>query len=65
VIVDGLEIFGFNNVRINAAFSIQSGGDVADHVFDKLRVVVGAFGDVFFVRALEQAKQLAGSFLFN
>lgn len=46
---------------MDARFGAEAGGDVADHVLDEFRVVVGAFGDVFFVGPLEQAVELARS----
>jgi hypothetical protein len=62
VVVDGLEIFGFHHIGVDAAFGIEAGGDIADHVFDEFGIVVGALGDVFLIRALEQAEEFAGSF---
>jgi hypothetical protein len=40
--------------------AVQQGGDVAHHVLDELRIVVGALGDVLLVGPLEQAVELAG-----
>lgn len=47
---------------MDSVFCIEARGNVANHVFDELRVVVGAFGDKFFIGPLEQSVKLAGSF---
>ena len=52
----------FHHVGGHALIGIQARGDVAHHVLDELRIVVGALGDVLLVRALEDAVQLAGGF---
>ena len=58
MVVDRFEVFRFDDIGVDTRFGVEAGGDVAHHVFDEFGVVVGAFGDVFFVRALEQAVQL-------
>ncbi len=55
VIVDGLEVFALPPRSAHAVFVVHPDGDVADDVFDELRVLVGALGDVFLVGALEDA----------
>src|SRR5437762_13976314 len=45
VVVDRLEVLGFHHVRLDALVQVEHGGDVAHHVLDELRVVVGALGD--------------------
>ena len=62
VVVDGLEIFRFEFVGGDPVVVVQSGSDVSDEVFDEFRVVVGAFGDVFFVWPFQQAVEFAGGF---
>ena len=65
VVMNGFKVFGFDDIPFNTGFSIQTGSDIAHHVFDEFRIVVSAFGDEFFVRTLEQAKQFARRFFFD
>src|SRR5579871_1252472 len=59
VVVDRLEVLRLDHVGNDALVEVQHGGDVADHVLDELRIVVGALGDVLLVGTLEQAVELA------
>ena len=59
MVVDRFEVLRFHHIGIDAPFGVEQRGDVPDHVFHKLRVVVCALGDELLVRALEQAIQLA------
>src|ERR1022692_3618600 len=59
VIVNGFEILALHHVRGNACFAVEAHGDVAHHVLNELRVVIGALGHVLFIRPLENAPQLA------
>jgi hypothetical protein len=58
--MNGLEILAGDDIRRDARVAFQVARDIAYQILDELRVVVGALGDVFFVRALEQSVQLAG-----
>ena len=60
MVVDRLEVLRFDPVRPHPVVAVELDGDVAHHVLDELRIVVGALGNVFLVRALEQAVQFAG-----
>ena len=62
VIVDGLEVLGFDGVGRDPVVGIQTRRYVTHHVLDELRVVVGALGHVLLVGALQDAVQLAGGF---
>ena len=43
----------------------ETQGDIPYNVFDKHRIVVGLFGDEFFVRALEQGKDRGAGRIFH
>ena len=58
VVMDGLEVLRFDPVPGNVVLRVRARGDVADQVLDEDRVVVGAFGDGFFIGALEEAVKL-------
>ncbi len=60
MVVDRLEVLGFDHVGRDALLGIEPHGHIAHHVLDELRIVVGALGDVLLVGALEDAVQLAG-----
>lgn len=65
VIVDGLEVFGFDAVPGDVGVGAAAQGDIADEVLDKHGVVVGALGDHFFVGPLENAIDFAGGGVFD
>ena len=65
MVVDGFKVFTFHRELAHAAVVAQTGGDIAHHVYKKLRDYIRALGDVFFVWALEQAIQLARSLFFH
>ncbi len=65
VVVDRLEVLRFDHVGQHALLLVQTHGDVAHHVLDELRIVVGALGHVLLVRPLEDAVQLARGFLLG
>ena len=52
--MDGLEVFGLNDVSIDTFVGRLHGRYVAHHIFHKLRIVVSALGHIFFVGTLEQ-----------
>ena len=64
MVVDRLEIFRGNAVSADSIVRIQSGGHIAHKVLDELWIIVGAFRDIFFVGAFEQAIDFAGGLLF-
>ena len=55
-----LEVLAFDHIGIDTRVAIEGRGYVAYQIFDELRVVIGALGDDFFVRALEQSEEFAG-----
>jgi len=55
MVVDRLEVFRFHGIGADALVGVQADSDVAHHVLDELGVVVGVFGEVFFVWSLQQA----------
>src|SRR5215469_14921293 len=59
VIVYGLEVFGFDAKALEAPVANESRCDPADEVLHEARPVVRALGDIFFVRPLEDAVELA------
>src|SRR5688572_624865 len=61
VVVDGFEVLGLDHVRGDARLVVQPHGDVAHHVFDELRIVVGALGHVLLIWTLENSVQLTRS----
>src|SRR5574338_491173 len=65
VVVDRLEILRLDDVGVDAAFRVQQAGDVAHHVLDELRIVIGALRYVLLVRALEQTIDLARGLAFD
>ena len=58
--MDGFEVFSLDAVGDDALFLVESGGHVANDVFDELRMIVGVFRDVLFVGALQAGPELAG-----
>ena len=65
MVVDGFEIFAFQFKGFYSRILLQYQGDVAHHVFHEFRVVVCAFGHIFFIRPFEQAVKLAGCLPFH
>ena len=65
VVVDRFEVFAFDHVGRDAVVTVDGGCYVTHQVLDELRIVVGALGDELFVRALEQAVQLAAGLGFR
>src|SRR5258706_2198626 len=65
MVVDRLEILRFDHVRGDALVQIEQRRHVAHHVLDEFRIVVGALGHEFLVRALEQPVQLARGLLLD
>jgi len=59
MIVYRFEVLALHHVGGDTLIVIQPYRDVAYHVLDEFRIVVGALGDEFLVRALENAVQLA------
>ena len=56
VIVDALEILGFDAVPVDVGMSFAFYRYSANEVFDKDGVIIGVFGDVFFVRSFQKGK---------
>ena len=54
VVMDAFEVFRFNSVPLDIGVSIAFNGDGANEVFDKDGIIVGAFGDMFFVGPFEE-----------
>ena len=52
VVVDRFEVFRFDDIGVDASFSVETCSDVAHHVLDELGIVVSTLRDVFLVRAL-------------
>jgi len=65
VIVDALEIFGFDAVPVNVGVGVAPQGDGADEVFDKNGVVVGAFGHVFFIGSFQEGEDFGAGARFD
>jgi len=63
--VDGFKVLCFHDIRANTLIRVQATGDIPYQVFNKLGIIVGFFGDEFFIRAFEQAEEFAGGFLFH
>ena len=59
VIVDTLEVFGFDLVPCDMRVGVEAGGDVTNQIFDEHGVFIGPFGDVLFIRAFEQGLEFA------
>jgi len=65
MVVDGFEVFRAHFPLGDTWLVHEAQRNVTHQIFDKLRVVVGALGNPFLVRPLQQAEHLAGSFLFG
>ncbi len=52
--MDAFEVFGFDPVPLDIGVGIAFYGDGADEVFDKDGIIVGVFGDMFFVGSFEE-----------
>jgi hypothetical protein len=65
VIVDRLEVLRLDHVGIDQRIGIHGGGDVAHDVLNEFGIIVGALGDPFLIRALQQAEQFTGSLVLN
>src|SRR6185437_3015501 len=65
MVVNGLEVLRFHDIRRDPIIGIEAGRNVPHHVLDELRVVVGTLGDVLLVGALQDSIELAGGFLFG
>ena len=65
VVVDALEIFGLNLVPCHVRMLIQAHRHIPHQIFHKNRILKCALGHVFFIRPLEQGKQLAAGRGFN
>jgi len=56
VIVDAFKILGFDTIPVDVGVGIASDRDGSNQILHEDGVVVGAFGDVLFVRTFEQGK---------
>ncbi len=52
--MDAFEVFGFNPVPLDIGVCVAFHGNGADEVFDENGIIVGAFGDMFFVGPFEE-----------
>ena len=53
VVVDALEIFGFNLIPRYVRMIVEPERGITDEIFHEDRILVGSLGHVFFVRSLE------------
>ena len=65
MIVNGFEIFRFYAVGAYPLIVVQACGDISDQVLDEFGVIIGTFGDEFFIRTLDQAINLARGLIFH
>ena len=65
VVMDALEIFGFNLVPCHVRMLIQAHRHIPHQIFHKNRILKCALGYVFFIRPFEQGIQLAAGRGFN
>ena len=65
MVVDAFVVLGLDAVPADVGDLVEVEGDVADEVLDEDGVFVGAFGDGFFVGALEEGVEFAGSAAFD
>lgn len=61
VVMDRFEVFGFDAIPSDRGMLIGFDSDVAHYIFYEDGVVVGGFGDKFFVWAFEDRVELSGS----
>ena len=59
VIVDRLEVLGFEHIRDDAFIGVQARRDIPHEILDELRVLIRALGHELLVGALQQAPQFA------
>src|SRR5207237_7235593 len=58
VIMDALMIFSLDLIPGHVRMGVEFQGHVSYQIFHKYRVVIGSFGDVFLILALEQGIKL-------
>ena len=63
--MDGLEVFCLYTIRLQARQLADLTCYVTHQIFYELGILVGAFGYVFLVRALQQTPQFAGTLLLD
>jgi len=56
VIVDALKILGFDAVPVDVGMGFAFYRHGSNEVFNEDRIIIGVFGDVFFVRSFQQGK---------
>ena len=52
--MDAFEVFGFDPVPLDIGVGVAFHGNGADEVFDENGIIVGSFGDMFFVGPFEE-----------
>ncbi len=63
--MDRLVIFAIDLIPGNAFFRVESNGQIAHDIFDKLRILKRTFSDPFFVGTFEYSKHLRARTLFD
>ena len=65
VIVDALKIFGLDAVPVDVGVGLALERDGADEVFYENGIIVGAFGDMFFVGSFQKRENFRAGTGFN
>ena len=65
VIVDALKIFGLDAVPVDIGVGLALERDGADEVFYENGIIVGAFGDMFFVGSFQKREDFGAGTRFN
>jgi len=65
VIVNRLKVFSVHIIAAYFVIIIELIGHVAHHILNKFWVVVGLFGDEFFVGAFQYRKKFGAGLRFN
>ena len=64
MVVDGFEILHLDAIPEDVRIRLATNGDIPHQIFDENRILVGLFGDMFFIGTLQQAEKLgAGGLL--
>ena len=50
--MDGLKVFGLNNIALDSFILIETARYIAHHILDKLGIVVRPFGNIFLIGTL-------------
>ena len=65
VVMNRFKVFCLDREGKNCRFVLASDGDVTNEVFDKLRIFIGVFRDLFLVGTFQQTPNLAGGAALN